>query len=299
MIIDIHSHLAYYHIYPDRFLLDMFVGMNDNEKEKLKKILPLFLKDKDGSFFLQQMDEAQIEKTVLLIIDAGMGLNEATLSIDEIYDLHYSILKKNPDRFVVFGGIDPRRGQHGLELFTKGVFDYGFKGLKLYPPLGYAMDDERLFPFYEICNKNSLPVLLHTGPSLLYLKNEFADPLSIAEIAKKYPNINFILAHAGHNLTPRLHKLVVNTKNIYVDIAAFQSKYFNINYEDFSSPIMQIFKGELNKKVLFGTDWPLFNLLHPVTKGIEKLKFIAENTDNISKNAIENIFYKNALNILK
>jgi len=298
MIIDIHSHLAYHAIYPDGFILDMFIGMNEKEKNKLKRILPLFLKDKDGSAFLRQMDDAGIEKTVLLIIDAGIGMREAALSIDEIYELHYSILKKNPDRFIVFGGIDLRRGQQGLELFKKGIFDYGFKGLKLYPPLGYAMDDESLFPFYEICNENNLPVLLHTGPSLFYLKNELANPLSIVGIAKKYPNINFILAHAGHNLTPQVHELVVNTKNIYVDIAAFQSKYFNINYEDSSSPILQIFKGELNKKVLFGTDWPLFNLLYPVTKGIEKLKLIAESDNSISNNAIDNIFYKNALSII-
>jgi uncharacterized protein len=297
MIIDIHAHLAYHSIYPDGFLSEMFIGLQEKEKSKLRKVLPLLLRDKDGSNYLKQMDNAGIDKAVFLIMDAGIGLGEASLSIEEIYELHYHIIKKNPDRFIAFGGIDPRRGKEGLDLFKKGIFDYGFKGLKLYPPMGFAMDDERLLPFYDICNKHNLPVLIHTGPSLKILKNEFADPLSIAKIAQKYPDVKFILAHAGYNLTTKLSELVLNSKNIYLDIAGFRSKYFNTNSDAEFSFIIQIFKGELNKKILFGTDWPLFNLMHPVTREIEQLKHLAESS-NISNNEIDNIFYKNALHLL-
>jgi uncharacterized protein len=297
MIIDIHAHLAYHAIYPEGFLSEMFVGLEEKEKNKFKKLLPSLLRDKDGSSYLKQMDKAGIDKAVLLIMDAGVGLGESPLSIEEIYEVHYNILKKYPDRFLVFGGIDPRRAQSGMDLFKKGIFDFGFKGLKLYPPMGFAMDDERLLPYYDICDKNNLPVLIHTGTSLRILKNKFANPLSIEKIAQRYTNLKFILAHAGYNLTPELIELVVNTKNLYVDIAGFRSKYANINSENELRLIIQLCKGEINKKVLFGTDWPLFNLMHPVSLEIEQLKRLAEKLGNVS-NEIDNILYKNAFSLL-
>jgi uncharacterized protein len=298
MVIDIHSHLAFSPIYPSKFLSEMFAGSTEDEKVKINKILPLFLKDKEGSAFLKQMDIAEIGKAVLLIIDGGIGLGEAILSIEEIYELHFNILKNHPDRFIVFGGIDPRRGLRGLSLFKKGIVDYGFRGLKLYPPMGFSLNDESLAPILKYCNDNHLPVLIHTGPSLNILKNEYADPLSVKEIAKNYKDIKFILAHAGHSLTSQLIDLIQTNENFYADIAGYRSKYIESQGTKSKSPaLLNIFNEEINKKILFGSDWPLFNFMTPLSTQIEHLKTYAEN-NGLKKSCLDNILYKNALEIL-
>ena len=291
MIIDIHAHLAYTHIFPKHFISDMFLGLSENERTKLEKILPMFMKDKNGSAFINQMDMAGINKAVLLIVDAGVRLGESKLSLDEIYELHYEILKKNSDRIIVFAGIDPRRGEKGFNLFKKGIFEFGFKGLKLYPPMGFAIDDERLNPYYEICSAYRLPVITHTGSSLSYLDNHYADPIFIKNVANRFKDVIFILAHAANNITPKIIELVKECDNIYLDMAGLNSKYNLDNY-------CSIFDENINDKVLFGSDWPLFNLLHPINRDIMLLKKSFENIRQPNDRALDNIFYKNAIKIL-
>ena len=46
-----------------------------------------------------------------------------------------------------------------MKLFRKSIEQYHFSGFKVYPPCGFEIDDERLFPYYEICDNYRLPVL--------------------------------------------------------------------------------------------------------------------------------------------
>lgn len=297
MIIDCHSHLGYAPLYPDRYLTNMFSRLNDIERLRMKNLMSLFLKDHDGSVFIKQMDAAGIDKAVLLIIDGGVAFGEAELSIEEIYEVHYIALKNYPDRFIVFAGMDPRRGKAGYELFKKGIETYNFKGLKLYPPMGFSMDYWELLPYYEYCQKHRLPVLLHTGPSQESLRNDLANPLFIGAIAKKYPETNFILAHAGYSLNDDLIKLITSTNNIFIDIAGFQSSYEVLN-EHMISDFDLLFTGELNKKTLFGNDWPLFNLITPLLKNIETISQLSTYYNHKFEGALENIMYNNARYVL-
>jgi predicted TIM-barrel fold metal-dependent hydrolase len=298
VIIDIHSHLAFAPIYPENFLSDMFTRLKESEKLKLCKMLPLFLRDKEGTLFLKQMDLAGIDKTVLLIIDGGIGLREAKLSIDEIYKVHYNILKNFSDRFVVFAGIDPRRENKGFDLFRKGIEEYNFRGLKLYPPMGFSMESNELLAYFEYCEHYKLPILIHTGPSQENLKNEYANPLFIKPLAEKYKRIIFILAHAGYNLNNDLVKLIKKTNNVYIDVAGFQSKYPKIDDQMIRDLSILFNEEKINSKVLFGTDWPLFNFIRPVSTQVEQVKELASVSQAWKTNALDNIFFKNATKIL-
>jgi uncharacterized protein len=298
VIIDIHSHLAYSPIYPEKFLSDMFTRLKESEKSKVIKMLPIFLKDNDGSVFLKQMDLAGIDKTVLLIIDGGIAFREAKLDIDEIYKVHYNILKNFPDRFIVFAGIDPRRENKGFFLFRKGIEEYNFRGLKLYPPMGFSMECNELLPYYEYCEYYKLPVLIHTGPSQGNLINDYANPLFIKPIAEKYQKIIFIMAHAGYSLNDDLVKLIENTNNVYIDVAGSQSKYQKVD-EKMVKDLSILFNNEkINTKVLFGTDWPLYIFLHSVLKQVEQIKELASASQAWEKNALDNILFKNARTVL-
>jgi len=298
MIIDIHSHLAYAPLYPACFLSNMFNGLEESKKSKLNKMLPFFLKDKEGSDYLKQMDTANIDKAVLLIIDAEIALGETRLNIEEIYKVHYNVLKNHSDRFLVFAGIDPRRGKKGFDLLRKGIEEYRFQGLKLYPPMGFSMDHERLLPIYEYCQQGRLPVLIHTGPSQGDLWNEYANPLFIKSIAEKYKGINFILAHAGFSLNNDLIKLIENTNNVFIDVAGFQSKYPK-NGENMSNDLSILFCNEsINAKVLFGTDWPLFNFMHPVSRQVGQIKELARTSKNNLERSLGNILCENAKRVL-
>ena len=87
-----------------------------------------------------QMDQAGIAKTVLLIVDFGFAYPEQLDRLDDIYALHRDIMQRHPGRFIVFAGVDPRRGKAGVDILERALRDFGFRGFKIYPPCGYAPD---------------------------------------------------------------------------------------------------------------------------------------------------------------
>lgn len=296
-MIDIHTHLAYHEIYPSAYLSGMLSsGSGTLPKDKIHKLLQAFLRDKVGTQHVKQMDRAGIEKSILLIIDGGLGMEEPELTLEEIYRLHFEVLKQYPDRFVVFAGIDPKRGRKGFELFQKSIETYGFKGLKLYPPMGYAMDNPDLFKYYEICNENHFPVLIHTGPSLASLQNHYANVHNALPIAQKYPNINFILAHAGYQLEQPFINELSSFPNVFFDIAGIQTLL--TDRLKMKKIIPQIFSPKFVNKVVFGSDWPLFNLTNSIEKHIYQLIELAKE-NGIEQVEIKKVFEKNAKKILK
>lgn len=298
MPIDFHAHLGYAPIYPERYLVNMFSDLSDIERNKFSKIIPLMLRDIDGSEFVRQMDIAAIDKAVLLIIDGGLAFDKNYLDISEIYRVHKNVLEKYPDRFIVFAGMDPRRGKTGFDLFRRGIENYKFRGLKLYPPMGYSVNCQELIQYYEYCNCHNLPILFHTGPSQKGLANSLANPLFISSISEVYPRINFILAHAGFNLSEDLIRFVSKSKNVFIDIAGFQSKYRRVDAEMLRA-FEPLFLEELNSSVLFGSDWPLFNLTSPLKRNIDILTEINKLVVPKQKKALENILQNNAFKILK
>jgi len=300
MIIDIHTHIAFHKLYPSRYIEGMLLSEAGLQSAGVNTLVKAFMNDLNCSKMLKQMDAAGIDKAVLLIIDGGIGLGEAEMSIDEIYAAHYNVLSRHHERFIVFAGIDPRRGEYGFSLFKKGIEEYGFKGLKLYPPMGYAMDHEQLHPYYKFCKEKRLPVLLHTGPSLPFMENHWADVENINSIAGLYPGVNFILAHAGCRIDKDIIQLLKKYANVYLDISGYQAIYAQ-DVEKAKKQLRLIFQSDLSLKVLFGSDWPLFNLVNSLKKNIEYIESMerfSNDDDVFSSKALAMVMGGNAAKVL-
>lgn len=127
-----------------------------------------------------------------------------------------------------FIGIDPRR-DNLLDLVKRYVEDKGFRGMKLYPALGFFPNDERLYPVYEYAEKYELPITTHCipknknhfrfkpteeminqaklledfDPKDIRKKYDFArylnDPHWYGVLLKDFPNLKVNLAHFGGN----------------------------------------------------------------------------------------------------
>ena len=55
----------------------------------------------------------------------------------------------------------------------------GFVGVKLYPSLGYSIDDAVLVALYDHCDANGIPITVHHGEGGFYYSKdsiEFARP---------------------------------------------------------------------------------------------------------------------------
>ena len=66
--------------------------------------------DPGGLKLIQEMDEAKIDKSVVLPLDWGLMLGEPPVPIEEQHGRIAEIAAQSQGRIVPFVGIDPRRG---------------------------------------------------------------------------------------------------------------------------------------------------------------------------------------------
>jgi predicted TIM-barrel fold metal-dependent hydrolase len=257
-VIDAHTHVASTRYMPQAFL----EGIVDNMLEQLRPYGGSFTRnglldrvlssyqDHDAAAQLAGMDELGIAQSVLLLPDFTYALAGQSLTIAEMFEQHRALLQKNPDRFRVFAGVDPRWGSDALPLFVKGIEQYGFSGLKLYPPCGYTPDSPLLDPFYEYCDSKGLPVLMHMGPTSPVLSFNEAHPRFVDRPARKYRRISFILAHGAVNHPEACIQLCRYRPNVFLDISGAK-------LETDLTALKALVEAGISHKVLFGSDWPI------------------------------------------
>lgn len=114
--------------------------------------------------------------------------------------------------------------------------------LKVHPyHSNLAFDDDKMIPYLNLAAKYDLPVIVHTGSSY----ND--SPERVYNMAKKYPQLKFILAHMGLGTDNRLAiDLMEKADNLYADTAWVPV-----------STTLEVIKRYGSKRVMFGTDSPI------------------------------------------
>ena len=299
MIIDCHGHYASTKVLPEEFFqgwaenLQSKLGMDDLSVERVQGMLLDMLGDENCDELVEEMDEAGIDKVVLLIIDFFFVFPELRIDIEEIHRMHKNLLARS-DRFLVFSGIDPRRGKAGVDFFEMTIRDWGFHGFKIYPPCGYTPSDPALFPFYEVCQKYKVPVLTHVGPTSERLSFRHSMPMDIDQAAQLFPGVDFILAHAGVMWHKEAALLAEYRSNVYLDLSGFQGGLENNHFQNCLQ--WHLDRGLIHK-LLFGIDWPIHRLLGSQRKWVDEFRRICSGF-HLSPDEMDCLLFKNIQHIL-
>ena len=114
--------------------------------------------------------------------------------------------------------------------------------LKVHPyHSNLAFDDEKMVPYLDLAVKYNLPVIVHTGSSY----ND--SPERVYNMAIKYPNLKFIMAHMGLGTDNQLAiNFMAKADNLYADTAWVPV-----------STTVEVIKRYGSKRVMFGTDSPI------------------------------------------
>jgi len=264
-IVDVHCHVASLDYIPVSFIRGVAMNVSAALRAKgidipVGKILERSiarLQDPDCSQLLAEMAAADIRHSILLIADFTFVIAGSPLSIEEIFERHHALCRRHPSSLTAFGGVDPRWGTDGVDLFERSVREWGFRGFKVYPPCGFSPSDERLFAFYEICRDHGLPVLIHFGPTSPALSFEYSSPFTLDLAARTFPTVDFIIAHGAVNHVEESVMMCEYRPNVYMDLSGLQTR---LGHESVVACHRHIFYRGLGHKILFGTDWPLFRL---------------------------------------
>jgi len=266
----------------------------------------------DTEFFVLTMDMA--------FMNAGKAPRDFPEQLEELADL-----KRIYPQLLPFIHIDPRRKEI-YSLFRKCIDEWDFKGIKLYPPLGYFPYDEGLDDIYAYCQEKNLPVVAHCSPfnpvrnkgskkeikKLLensrkeiethkvkkkVLCSYFTDPRNYIYVIEKFPKLKICFAHFGSSYAWNKYLTDPDEKENWFNIIREMIKKYDNFYTDVSFtmndknlfPLLKVMLADpiLNKKVLFGSDYYMVATESDERRfGIEFRAFIGE--ENFKKIAYEN-----------
>lgn len=239
----------------------------------------------DAQFVVLPMDMAEI----------GFGPVEV-----DIHDQHDELaaIARNPrftDRVIPFASVFPPRADAASE-FRRCVENLGFRGLKLYPKLGFAPDHPVLMnEIYPLCVEHNLPVMSHCSRGGVYGKgwkgeraDAVTDPRAFLPVMEAFPDLRVCLAHFGGDadwnsyLTDGFDPLnpAARDDNWVASIAdlirsgAYPNLYTDISYTLFKvneyMPLLSLFLEDplLRDKVLFGSDFYMTRQEHLSEKAV-------------------------------
>lgn len=264
LIIDAHCH-----IWEESLMSPELKGILQAVAKQFGYDMKLIL---DGTVerLIREMDEAGIDKTVLLALDYEFAF-KGDVTFKEYNDYVANILKEYPDRFIGFCGIDPRRGKGAIRELERCVEELGMGGVKLWPLTGFYPDDPEYYPFYERVEELGVPILCHTGmgPPKTYLK--YNRPMYVDKIAVDFPKIKIQMAHIGLPWTSEAIAVAGKNPNVYFDISMWELPYKMAPFFMYQTLV----EAKLNcgvSKILFGSDWPLFAPMCPLKEWVEGIK---------------------------
>ena len=155
--------------------------------------------------------------------------------------------------------------------------------LKVHPyHSNLAFDDDKMIPYLELAVKYNLPVVIHTGEGY----ND--SPERDFAMAKKYPQLKFIMAHMGLGTDNQLAiDLMAEADNLYADTTWVPV-----------STTLEVIKRYGSKRVMFGTDSPIdgVDTYYCNKEGEPSLyrQYFGELKEMISKEDYENLMWKTA-----
>ena len=224
--------------------------------------------------FIRELDEAEVDKAVLLPVDCSSAHGCRIPDNETIADL----VSKN-DRFIGFASVDPNLGDSEA-LLERAIVQLGLKGLKLDPALQRfdPRDREKAFPLYRLCAELGIPLLIHMGMSWAPSGGAaMAQPLLLEEAVQAFPNLSFVIPHFGWPWVAEVLMLALKYRNVYVDTSVV---FARTPKEALKNVIegqvgIALLEGSLPGQVLFGSNYPRQDIRR-AARGIRSLEFSPE-----------------------
>lgn len=261
-----------------------------------KEIAPTWW-DPTGDGTLARMNEAGVERAVLLAEDTGLLYGEPAIPIEEQHRQIGAIARAHPDRFIFCPNIDPRR-PNALELFETCFRDWGAQVFKFYPPTGFNPDDRMCDPFLERLEAWGKPLIVHTGAAFGY--SECAHPARLERIVRDFPRLTVLACHLSTIYWRDLLDLGRDHRNLVTDISGFQPTAVG-TYGRFCYLLRRFVDEWGADRILWGTDSPEFDHILSMKDWAQLIRDLPEKGPeelHFTKEEVEAILHDNAARML-
>jgi predicted TIM-barrel fold metal-dependent hydrolase len=199
----------------------------------------------------------------------------------EANDVVAMLHKKHANKIKGLFFVEPKREGYSanIEKYILGHL-ICFCGMKIHPhesELRFTIENYR--EYLDLCLRLNMVVTVHTE------EDGYSDPYYVYQVAKAYPNLNFIMVHMGVNTDhKKAIEYISKLPNLYGDTTSVEKESLMLAVEKCGS-----------SKILFGSGAPKY--------GVDTYKKYEELIEHLNKNLptadVGNILYRNADRLFK
>jgi len=176
------------------------------------------------------------------------------------------LARRNPDRTVFWGSVNPLEGRRALDLMERQVGEFGAKAFKFYNvrydygrPFPWRMDDPQVaFPVFEKAQELGVNLIgVHKGVPLGPQPIEATQTWDMDGAAANFPDINFVIFHVGLPFIDEVCWQLIRYPNLYASIAA------TINFvvrapRQFAETLGKLLFWCGEDKIIYGSEAPIW-----------------------------------------
>lgn len=185
----------------------------------------------------------------------------------------------HPDRLTGLGALHPDSLDIAGDI--RHLQSLGLRGVKLHPDIQqFKIDDYRCLKIYELCEREGLPILMHTGDH----RYDYSNPNRLLPVMEIYTGLTVVGAHlAGWSVWEEACQRLGALPNLYVDTCSCL---------DFMPPekMAAIIRHYGPARVLFGTDYPMWSAEKELTALLD-MGFTQEEYRLILANNARRVFH--------
>ena len=200
--------------------------------------------------FVKLLDNMGVEKAVVFNLDEETPSGIAGLP----NDYYAEIVKKHPDKFVGFAGIDPLKRMKAVREIRRS-YDLGLRGIAVRPFMfGIPPHHAKMYPIYSTCVELDIPIWFHLSINYSTNNMEVERPIYLDIVAQDFPELKIIAGHGGWPWVNELVAVAWRNPNIYIDIASYLPKYIGMKGTGWEQ-LIHFGNSVLQDKILFGSTW--------------------------------------------
>ena len=206
-----------------------------------------------GDFYEQPMlHHGRTDELLASAIDSGVDrclIFSTATTTHQVPSINSYIIEqcKLQERFIGAGTMHPDYEAYDDELAK--LEEGGVHGIKLHPDFQKVrIDDERLMRVYASMEKRGMFLITHSGDP----RYDFSTPWRVAHVAKSFPDMKIIAAHFGGWMCWEEARKELILPNVYVDTSS-------VTGFGGTEPFMRGLDTFDHKKILFGTDFPMWD----------------------------------------